>query len=112
MKTVNDVLELVGLSEKKGAEYLSDSTILFRAEDFDAAFQRALTLGKAREQEYAGGEGARVRWRLKELLSLDILPDDLDGAELHAESIDLPADEKFDFDTKFAPESRHPRQTI
>ncbi len=112
MRWFSSKLRFVVLSEKKGAEYFSDSTILFRAEDFDGAFRRALELGEEKQQEYVGGEGARIRWRLKEVLSLDVLPDDLDGAELHVESIDLPADEDFDFNATFAPEACHPPQTI
>jgi len=37
-----------------------DSVYLLQSSDFDSAFQRALALGRSKEQEYVNGEGKRV----------------------------------------------------
>jgi hypothetical protein len=85
---------------------------LFRAADFDEAFQRALALGRAQEEEYLGGEGEKVRWRLKEVISLDILDEELDGAEVYSEPVALAPGETYSFDVTFEPEKSQPTQTV
>lgn len=47
---------------------------LVRASDADAAYERALALGREAEHEYANEDGEKVRWRfvgLAELVELD-----------------------------------------
>ena len=106
-------VRLVVLIEGAHAMRYSDSVFVFRAADFDDAFRRALALGRKQEQEYVGGEGKRVRRRLKEVVSLDIISaDDLDGAEVYSEPVDLATGEASDFDQVFTPESSKPTQTI
>ena len=106
-------VRLVLLIEGAGARGYADSVFVFRAADFDDAFQRALALGRKQEQEYVGGEGKRVRRRLKEVISLDILrADDLDGAEVYSEPVDLAAGEASNFDQVFTPEASKPTQTV
>jgi hypothetical protein len=106
-------VRLVVLVESVGATRYADSVYVFRAADFDDAFQRALTLGRSQEKEYVGGEGKRVRWRLKEIISLDVIDgNELDGVEVYAEPTDLAAGEREPYDAVFAPESSKPTQTI
>jgi len=106
-------IRLVVLIEGGPASHFADSIILFRAADFEDAFQRALVLGRKREQEYVGGEGKRVRWRLKEIVSLDIIDgDELDGVEIYSESADFRAGDQFAFETTFLPDESKPGQTI
>jgi hypothetical protein len=104
---------LVVLVEGTGATRYADSLFLFRSADFDSALQRAIELGKQQEKEYVGGEGKRVRFRLKEIVSLDVIPDDnLDGAEVYSEPVDLPPGESAPFDATFDPSRSRPTQTI
>jgi hypothetical protein len=112
MKWFSCKLRMVVLLEKQGATRHADSVFLFRAEDFDAAFQRALELGRAEEDDYIGGEGEKVRWRLKEIISLDILGEELDGAEVYSEPVALAAGETYNFDASFEPEKSKPTQTV
>ena len=106
-------VRLVVLAEGGGAVRYADSVYLFRAADYDAALQRALVLGRGQEQEYVGGEGKRIRWRLKEIVSLDAIDAaDLDGVELYAEPVALTAGESYGFDAAFTPETSQPTQTI
>lgn len=112
MRWFSSKLRFAVLQEGAGAPYFSDLIVLFRSADFDAGFQRALSLGRGREKEYVGGEGHRVRWRLKEVVSLDVLDDELDGAEVYAESVDARPADALQFDSTFTPEARIPPQTV
>jgi hypothetical protein len=105
-------LRHVVLIEGEGASRHVDSIRVFRSADFDTAFQRALDLGRAAEDEYMGGEGKRVRRRFTEVLTLDgIDAEDLDGAAVYEETV-TPASGPIAFDTRFAPEQSKPRQTV
>lgn len=74
-------LRFVVLLETTGGEEANDSIYLLRSDSFEAAFGRAIELGRAAETEYIGGTGERVRWRLKEIVTLDVLQaPELDGS--------------------------------
>jgi hypothetical protein len=58
------------------------SVIVFRARDFDHAFQRALQLGRGRETDYKNDKGQRVRWALVDIVNLDWVGRTVDGQEV------------------------------
>jgi hypothetical protein len=90
-----------------------DSVVMFRAVDFPDAFQHALSLGKAREEEYLNGDGERVRWRLTEIISIDQMPRaNLDGVEVYSEPVELPIGAIIPFTAQFTPEVSRPTQTV
>lgn len=106
-------LRLVCVIEGSGATRYQDSVHLFRAGDFEEAFQRALDLGRACEESYLNPDKKRVRWRLKEIVSLDIITaDQLDGAEVYSEPVPLEEGVEIPFDATFTPETSRPTQTI
>jgi hypothetical protein len=105
-------LRFVVLMEKSGAEHAEDTIHLFRCDSFETALARAIELGRAAETEYLGGTGKRVRWRLKEILTLDVLQAaNLDGIEVHSQLTPLAGDEHYDFDHVFQPEASQPGHT-
>jgi hypothetical protein len=89
-----------------------DSIFLFKAVDWNDAFQRALALGHAQEQRYLNGEGQLVTWKLASIVSLDELGSDLtDGIEVYSESAELNEDsEPSGF--SLSPEQSKPTQTL
>ena len=90
-----------------------DSVHIFKAKDFKNAFKTALKIGKGHEEEYKNGYGEEVRWRFKEIISLDIIQEEnLDGAEIYSEPVDIPSHENFGFDAIFTPDKSDPTQTI
>lgn len=90
-----------------------DTIVTFRARGFEHAFVRALELGRREESDYRNTEGERVVWRLKDILSLDMIPDEtLDGVEVHCEISEVPETDVVPFDSKFFPERSQPQQTI
>lgn len=104
---------LVSIVEGGGAKMYLDTLWVFTASDWDAALQRAVALGRVREEEYRNAEGRRVHWALKEILSLDrISGEKLDGAEVHSSLMDVPAEEQTILASEFQPESSAPVQTL
>ena len=101
------------LIEGVGLVRYMDSIHVFQAENFDAAMQRALVLGRGHEEEYVNSSQEHVRWRLKEIVSLDILRQGLsDGIEIYSEPAEPGLTEFFDYDVKFNPDTSTPTQTI
>jgi len=99
--------------EGRGIRFWQEAGFLFRSEDFDSAFQRALAIGEG----YQGGgeEGIRrPRWvetRLAEVVMLDCL-----GVELEEETemywTRRPAREKIPFEHQFEPAGREPKSSL
>lgn len=68
----------------------ADSVHLLLATDFKEAFQKALLVGQSQEREYLNGDNEPVRWRLKEIISLDSVIDGItDGCEVYSEPCPL-----------------------
>jgi hypothetical protein len=99
--------------EGRGIREWEEAGFLFRSEDFDSAFRRALVIGEG----YQGGgeEGIRrPRWvetRLAEVVTLDCL-----GAELEEETETYwtrrPAREKIPFEHRFEPAGKEPQSSF
>jgi hypothetical protein len=90
-----------------------DSIHVFQAENFDEAMQRALVLGRGHEEEYVNSSQEQVRWRLKEIVSLDILRQGLsDGIEIYSEPVEPEPTDRLDDEVTFNPEASTPIQTI
>jgi hypothetical protein len=105
-------LRFVVLIETTGAEHGENSIYLLRSDSFEGALARALEIGRLAEHEYLGATGEHVRWRLKEIVTLDVLQAaDLDGVEVHSELTPLREDERYSFEHVFKPEASQPRQT-
>ena len=105
-------VRLVVLVGESGAAHYADSIFLFRSEGYDSAFRRALELGRGEEESYYNGDGARVAWRLKEILTLDELGTVLrDGAEVHYFSVPLGPDDQMNADSQLNPEGSVPSNT-
>ena len=106
-------LRLVCLIEPTGAGRYMDSVYVFRSADFQTAFQRALDLGKSQERAYLNADKQRVKWKLAEIVSLDIIAaESLDGVEVYSEPVDLAPGDAFPIDVELHPERSEPTQTI
>ncbi|WP_344510016.1 DUF4288 domain-containing protein [Dactylosporangium maewongense] len=69
-------------TEDAGYYLPSVSVYTFKATDHAGALVRALELGRAAEQAYVNAHGVRVRVALVEVESVNMIGDDLDGAEV------------------------------
>jgi len=113
MKWFSSKVRVVCLVEPEGAQRYMDSVYVFKADDFETAFQRAVDLGKEQEEEYLNAENQIVRWRLKEVISLDVINHtSLDGAEVYSEPVELEVGARLPFDADFQPEKSLPTQTV
>jgi hypothetical protein len=106
-------LRFVVMVESIGGDFFNDQVYLFKAKDFPDALERALSIGRAAEREYRNSNGELVCWRLMNVVSLDVLrTQELDGAEICANTIRLEPSERIPWGTTFTPEASKPIQTI
>jgi hypothetical protein len=100
--------------EGRGIRNWEEGLYLFRSEDREAAFVRALEIGEGGQ---SGGEEEsrhRTRWvetRLAEVVALDCLGDQLEEEPLEVHWMRLPATEKIAFEHKFEPGNKAPRES-
>ena len=103
---------LVGDGRAKKKNDYDESVIVFRARDFDHAFERALEIGKAQETTYKNGKEQNVRWALVEITNLDHVGRKVDGAEvaskLHSRTSAKPISPK----QRFHPEKSESNQSF
>ena len=96
----------------RGIRNWEEGLYLFRSEDRESAFRRALEIGEGGQ---SGGEeetGRRTRWvetRLAEVVTLDCLGHELEDDPLEVHWMRLPATETIAFDHKFQPAKKAPR---
>jgi hypothetical protein len=114
MKWFSAKIRMVALVETKGGNHYMDSVYLFKCDyDWDKAFQKALAIGKRQEEEYINIDGEKVKWRLKEIISLDIIQKlSADGTEVYSEPVWLKENDVISFDALFHPEKSEPTQTF
>ena len=106
-------VRMICLIEQVGGDYYMDSVIVFQSTDFDSAFTRALELGRKQESMYLNAENHQVVWKLKEVISLDVIDSEtLEGVEVYSEHVNLSPDEIIPFNAEFHPEQSKPKQTI
>jgi hypothetical protein len=106
-------VRMICLIEPEGGHHYMDSVIVFQSTDFDSAFTKALEIGRKREEIYLNDENHQVVWKLKEIISLDVIDfGTLDGVEVYSESVGLNLGELIPFNTEFHPEQSQPTQSI
>jgi hypothetical protein len=86
----------------------NETTIVYRARDFDHAFERALTLGRRGEVEYRNDRRERVRWALVEVQTVDQIGHRLDGAEVGSKLGSRVFSRAMSAGTRFYPERSKP----
>jgi hypothetical protein len=106
-------VRVICLIEPEGGHDYMDSVFVFQSTDFDSAFTKALELGRKQESMYLNVENRQVVWKLKEIISLDVIDSEtLDGVEVYSEHVNLNPGELIPFNTEFHPEQSQPTQTI
>lgn len=107
-------IRLACLIKSRGLQSYADSIYVFRSDDFNDAFRKALAIGKAQESSYLNSDEDLVQWKLKEVISLDAIPSSLldEWAEVYSEPVEPLPSEQFPFDYEFHPENSKPTQTL
>jgi hypothetical protein len=101
---------VVLVSEKPVRE--AESVVLLRAPggDWDSAFERALTVGRGLERNYVNEDGEPVRWRLRNIRTLDELGTEIaDGREVFFKADAISSDRVMLAELR--PEETRPGQT-
>jgi hypothetical protein len=107
-------IRLACLIVPKGLHSYMDSIFIFRCAGFEEAFLRALEIGKSRESRYMNSDQQLVEWKLKEIISLDIISSESleSGTEVYSEPVEpLPSEQTLSYG-EFHPENSKPTQTI
>ena len=115
MKFFSARLSVVSLVDdgKTGKTNLWDEVVfVFRAKDFDHAFNRALELGRAQETEYLNFKQQKVRWAFVKVETLDLLGKSIDGKEVSSCLNHRRSKAYIPFDGKFNPEDSQPSQSF
>jgi hypothetical protein len=103
---------LIDDGKPKGKRTFEESVVVFRAKDFDHAFERALEIGRKAETSYINGFGQNVRWAFVKILNLDFVGKRIDGTEVNSKRYFKIPKPEISFDEKFHPEKSEPEQTI
>jgi len=112
-KWFSSKLRFALMVERDGADTLNDCIFLLKAEDFEAAFRKAINIGEAAQKEYRNKYGNLVVWKFMEIISLDVIrAENLDEAEVYSEPIHLSREKIIPFGIEFSPETSKPAQTI
>lgn len=113
LKWFSTKLRFAIMADPIGADTLNDCLFILKATDFEAAFERAISIGHASEKEYRNSEGRLTQWRFKEIIFLDVIrSEDLDGCEVYSEPIHLSSQNMIPFEFEFSPRTSKPLQTI
>ena len=92
--------------ESRGCDALIDHVIVYRAR-VHSWLRPVLAIGRSLERTEHGE--SRVEWRLAEVLTIDVLVNqDLDGAEVHSQFIDMVPEDSVPFGTEPHPEASTP----
>ena len=75
-------LILVNDGRPKRRQQSDETVVVFRARGYEHALERALALGRLREDTYKNQYGQTVRWAFAEVLALDYIGPSVDGAEV------------------------------
>jgi hypothetical protein len=101
-------VSLIEGRKAKKVNLYDDSVIVFKAKNFDHAFQRALEIGKANETTYKNAYGQTVRWALIEIVNLDYVGKKIDGHEVASKLHRHTSEKPFTLTTRFHPEKSKP----
>jgi hypothetical protein len=102
---------LVDDGRPRRRNHYDESIVVFRARDFQRAFERALELGLAAEHQYKNGRGQSVRWALVEVSTLDQIGRQLDGHEISSRLHDRTSPVTIPFGARFSPKKSKPSQS-
>jgi len=82
--------------------------VLFKADSYEAAFERALQLGKAQETHYKNHKGQMVRWAFVKVEQIKRLVGGLDGVEVGSLMDVWPGNVTVPYRKRFYPERNEP----
>jgi len=106
-------IRMILMIDAPDGDVFDDQVHMFRAADFDAAFARAIEIGRAQESDFINGFEERAQRRLVEVQSLNLLGSGAlgDTNDVYREPVPMRDADRVPFDTVFHPETSEPRAT-
>lgn len=105
------VVSLVDNGRPKKKNLCNESIVVFKAKDYQHAFERALELGKEQEHTYKNSDNQDVRWAFVKVAEVRCIGKKIDGVEVTSKLFDLALKKPVSFDKQFHPEDKPPHQS-
>ena len=102
---------LINNGKDKKKHGYDESIVVFKAKDYQHAFQRALELVQTQEITYKNVDDQDVRWAFVEVSELKCIGKKIDGVEVSSVMFRRNARKSIPFDKKFRPEKKFPFET-
>ena len=102
---------LIDDGRRRRRHHCEETVVVFRAQDYDHAFARALELGHAAETEYLNGAGQTVRWAFAAVETIDHVGSRLDGAEVASRQHVRVSPKPLSASVRFHPERSRPESS-
>ncbi|MBS0224340.1 MAG: DUF4288 domain-containing protein [Proteobacteria bacterium] len=99
------------MSDAADDKMQDDCVFLVRAHSFEDAFRKFLTVGRSKETSYRNEEGHDIKVLHAEILTMDRIGQDLDGAEAHSDLQEIEGPE-ITFETPIDPARSRPDLTM
>jgi len=106
------IVALVDDGRPRKTHLWDESIVVFRARDFDHAFERALEIGRSHETEYLNGDQQMLRWVLVKIENVNLVGKKVDGAEVASSLNYRRSKEPIPFATVFRPEASKPDESF
>ena len=106
------LIALVDDGKARKTHLWDEIVITFRARDSTHALSRALRIGRSHETEYLNGDKQKVRWKLVEIETLDVVGKRIDGAEVASRLSHRKSEKPLRFSTRFHPAKSRPSESF
>lgn len=103
---------LIDDGKPRKKNHYDESIVVFKALDFEDAFQRALKIGRENEADYLNCDDRKVRWALVAVVSLDHIGKTVEGMEVASRLHYRTSKQAIPFRRKFHPEKSKPVQSF
>lgn len=102
---------LVDDGKPKKKNLYDESIVVFKADNHDHAFERALAWGKEQELIYKNSRGQDVRWAFVEVAEVRCIGKKIDGVEIISTMFDKISKSAIVFNHEFKPEEQKLHET-
>lgn len=105
------VIILVDDDKPKKRNRHDEVIIVFKARNYEHAFERALELGRAQEHTYKNHKNQDVRWALVDVAQIHCIGPTIEDVEVASKLFSRTSATSISFNQQFEPEKRLPHET-
>ena len=100
------IIILVDDGKPKKTNHYDEPVFVFKAQDYEHAFARAIELGGEQETLYKNAAGQDVRWAFVKVAEITFLGKEIDGVEVSSTMSYITSKELIPFGHEFKPEKQ------